>query len=402
MANRPQPRVTIGLPVYNGEKLLPRSLEALLSQEFTDFELLISDNGSLDNTEAICSKYCDKDPRVRYYRYARNMGLGRSLGRLAEMARGQYFIFAFHNDIFSKEYISSCVDVLDSDPSTVLCYSGAHLIDDDGNMLSDITDAFKIDQDNVIERYASMLLNLNLCNCFHGLVRTEELQSVIPFETCAASDVLLLSKLILKGKFHQIDSPLFFRAKPSHFDHKNLYDRYANFNDLAFPWILRKDFNSLPFCDFISLHAKHVLETDFEDKVKEILVKVTHEVLFSRYKNMIIWEVDHFVKFINQGNLRYMWRTRLSDKNINREFAKVNREYTILRLDEIERLINYFPNLADLYYLSGRMLAFLGRFDEAKEKIKIAIKKRPDFQPYIDILKALTKATSNETQAQIH
>jgi glycosyltransferase involved in cell wall biosynthesis len=400
MANTSLPRVTIGLPVYNGEKLLPRALEALLSQEFTDFELLISDNGSSDSTESICRKYSGKDSRINYYRYVRNAGIIRSLGRLAEMARGEYFVYAFHNDKFSPKYIDLCVRVLDKNPLIVLCYGGTQIIDDNGGVISDVTDKFKIDQDNVIERYASILSNLNLCNCFHGLMRTEVLQSELPFESCAAADVLLLSKLILKGKFHQINLPLLFRAEPSHFEHKTLFDRYVNFNNLISPLISKRDFNSLPFCDFIYLHAKHVIESELEDRVKEILLKLTYEILFSRYKNMILWEVNYFTNFIHKGNLRYIWKPDLLEKKINREFTNVNREYAMLRLGEIEKLINYFPNQADLYYIAGRLLAFLGRLDEAKEKIRIATEKRPGHQPFLDILQTLTNVASNETRIQ--
>ena len=68
------PRVSIGLPVFNGEQFLPAAIDSLLDQTYSDFELVISDNGSTDNTETICRDYAAKDPRVRYYRSNRNRG----------------------------------------------------------------------------------------------------------------------------------------------------------------------------------------------------------------------------------------------------------------------------------------------------------------------------------------
>ena len=65
------PRLSIGLPVYNGERFLAQALECLLAQTFRDFELVISDNASTDRTSEICYAYVQRDPRVRYVRNPR-------------------------------------------------------------------------------------------------------------------------------------------------------------------------------------------------------------------------------------------------------------------------------------------------------------------------------------------
>lgn len=70
-----QPRVSVGLPVYNGENFLKCALESILSQTYVDFELIISDNASEDATEAICKAFAEQDQRVHYYRNATNLGL---------------------------------------------------------------------------------------------------------------------------------------------------------------------------------------------------------------------------------------------------------------------------------------------------------------------------------------
>ena len=70
------PRLSIGLPVYNGESLLPEAIEALLGQSYKDFELIISDNASNDRTAEICRGYEEQDSRVRYIRQSRNIGDG--------------------------------------------------------------------------------------------------------------------------------------------------------------------------------------------------------------------------------------------------------------------------------------------------------------------------------------
>ena len=64
------PRLSIGLPVYNGENFVAESLEALLGQSYEDFELIISDNASTDGTARICQHYEKKDSRIRYVQQA--------------------------------------------------------------------------------------------------------------------------------------------------------------------------------------------------------------------------------------------------------------------------------------------------------------------------------------------
>jgi glycosyltransferase involved in cell wall biosynthesis len=69
--------INIGMPVYNGAEFLHRAVDSLLSQTEGNFELLISDNASTDDTEAICREYLKRDPRVRYVRHERNRGVTR-------------------------------------------------------------------------------------------------------------------------------------------------------------------------------------------------------------------------------------------------------------------------------------------------------------------------------------
>src|SRR3954454_13625589 len=85
------PRLTIGLPVHNGERYLEESLTALMKQTFSDFELIISDNASTDGTEAICRRHADQDPRIRYIRQSHNLGAADNHNLLVPLARGEYF-----------------------------------------------------------------------------------------------------------------------------------------------------------------------------------------------------------------------------------------------------------------------------------------------------------------------
>ena len=107
------PRLTIGLPVYNGEKYVAESIESLLGQSFTDFELVISDNASTDSTGDICRQYEKQDSRVRYFRQPQNIGLAPNHNFVVERASGELFKWAAGDDLYARDLVERCVDALD-------------------------------------------------------------------------------------------------------------------------------------------------------------------------------------------------------------------------------------------------------------------------------------------------
>ena len=92
------PLVSIGLPVYNGDRYLAEALDSILAQSFADFELIISDNASTDGTQDICETYARRDERIVYSRLPENLGAAPNYNRLVEMARGELFKWAAHDD----------------------------------------------------------------------------------------------------------------------------------------------------------------------------------------------------------------------------------------------------------------------------------------------------------------
>ena len=96
-----KPTVSIGMPVYNGVPFLNEALDSILAQTYRDFELVISDNASTDETESICRAYAASDPRIRYYRQQENLGAMPNFNRVCELSRGQYFKWAACDDVCS-------------------------------------------------------------------------------------------------------------------------------------------------------------------------------------------------------------------------------------------------------------------------------------------------------------
>lgn len=121
--NKQIPKVSIGMPVYNGETFIKKALDSLLSQTFNDFELIISDNASTDGTEEICRQYVAKNHRVQYIRQSRNMGAKWNFSFVLQKARGEYFMWASHDDIWGKNFIGECVGYLYNNDDIGLVFS---------------------------------------------------------------------------------------------------------------------------------------------------------------------------------------------------------------------------------------------------------------------------------------
>src|SRR4051794_21589581 len=113
---RSTPTLTIGLPVFNGARFVQETIDSVLAQTFTDFELLISDNASTDETEAIARSAADGDGRITYRRNEVNVGLARNLNLLVPLATGRLFKWAAADDVLRPTYLERCVATIDADP----------------------------------------------------------------------------------------------------------------------------------------------------------------------------------------------------------------------------------------------------------------------------------------------
>jgi glycosyltransferase involved in cell wall biosynthesis len=105
------PKVSIGMPVYNGANFIRRALDSVLDQTFTDFELIISDNASDDETEIICREYAAKDDRITYFRQKTNIGGTDNFLFVLNKAQSSYFSFLAHDDWWGgRNYLQKLYD----------------------------------------------------------------------------------------------------------------------------------------------------------------------------------------------------------------------------------------------------------------------------------------------------
>lgn len=100
-----KPIITIGMPVFNGEKYISDAIGSLLKQTETHFELIISDNCSTDKTYKICKRWERQDTRIRLYRQTHNLGPQNNFKFVLSKARNQFFVWAAHDDLWSNDWL---------------------------------------------------------------------------------------------------------------------------------------------------------------------------------------------------------------------------------------------------------------------------------------------------------
>jgi len=206
-----KPRVSIGLPVFNGENFLKETLDSIMAQTYSDFELIISDNASTDSTQQICLTYASKDRRIRYYRNKRNLGACKNFNRLFKFSSGEYFKWAAHDDVLAPEFLAKCIDILDSDPSIVLCHSKTGCIDEQGKLVSVYPRIPALNSQKPQERFAELITFRHLQWAIFGLIRANVLRMTSLIGSYIGSDKNLLTEIGLIGRIYEIPEFLFFR-----------------------------------------------------------------------------------------------------------------------------------------------------------------------------------------------
>lgn len=224
------PRLTVGLPVYNGEKFVAESIEALLGQSFTDFELIISDNASTDGTGDICRRYEKEDPRVRYFRQPKNVGLAPNHNFVAEQARGELFKWASNDDLYARDLLENCIDALDKYPDVVLAHSWTAKVDGSGAIIKAFEYPLNTASPRAPERFRSLLF-VSGGDDDYGVMRTEVLRRTAMKESYHHADRTIIAELSLYGRFYQVPDWLYFRRE--HADraeraHPSMRGRCAN------------------------------------------------------------------------------------------------------------------------------------------------------------------------------
>ncbi|MDX6750223.1 glycosyltransferase [Geminicoccaceae bacterium 1502E] len=226
------PVVSVGLPVYNGERYLSEALDSLLAQSVRDIEIVIADNASTDRTAEICRSYEARDERVRYVRNERNIGAAPNFNRVFELSSAPLFHGGACDDLYEPLFLQRCIEALDRDPGVVLGHARTRLIGERGEPLvfdeahncyldshggrrgtsGDVMrpQPLQIGEAHAPEaRFRDVLWRMGWSLPLSGVIRTSALLKTSLYGVYSGADKVLLAELALQGRFHEVREQLF-------------------------------------------------------------------------------------------------------------------------------------------------------------------------------------------------
>ena len=227
MTDAEKPLVSLGVFLRNEHQFIRESLASLQAQDYSNLEIVISDNCSTDGTDEICRQMCDSDPRVSFERQEQNIGAAANSIYVLERASGKYFMWASGHDLWSPDLISTAVAALEERPDAALAYASSSWIDADGQPLDKESGWYDTRGMNPMVRlFMAFWGNLHPVL---GLIRTEYLKDIPKLHACSGSDQIILAELALRGDFlHVADASWTRRETRGKEVHKDKIKRYTS------------------------------------------------------------------------------------------------------------------------------------------------------------------------------
>jgi len=197
-----QPKLSIGMPVWNGEKQIASAIDSILSQSFIDFELIISDNYSKDATEEICRNYAKVDSRIQYFRQESNIGALKNFQFVLGKSASKYFMWAAADDVRTHDYVEENIRIIESSPSCIFSASPNYFEGDDET----IKDGCKFEiKGNYFDRLKIFLEHSHESHaCFYSVIKRSALVGFLnKKDHYLAFDWMVIIELLEYGEFHR-------------------------------------------------------------------------------------------------------------------------------------------------------------------------------------------------------
>lgn len=196
--------ITIGLPVYNGASTLRPVLDSLLAQTWTDFELIISDNASTDDTSRICMEYSEHDERVRYVRQPCNIGAEANFRYVLDVAESEFFMWAAADDVRSPDFLERNLAFLRANPEYVASTSPTRF-EGKGFNLRAMGDAPLIEEDRY-QRLVNFFDAWHANGRFYALFKRDAVSAWHHLgQSFLGADWTLVTHLAVRGKINRLE-----------------------------------------------------------------------------------------------------------------------------------------------------------------------------------------------------
>ncbi|MEO9004179.1 MAG: glycosyltransferase family 2 protein [Ginsengibacter sp.] len=205
-----EPLVTIGLPTYNRPAGLQKCLQTILSQTYSNLEIIISDNGSTDKAvQQVIQEYAGKDHRIKPFRQAQNLGLEENFNFVFEKASAHYFTWMSDDDYFDNNYIADCVQFLENNPGHILCSGIAKYYSGDQFLFNE--NMFRVDQETPFTRLFTYFSKVEKNGNFYGVFRNGLVKEK-PIGVHIGCDWSFMAKLAVLGKLSYVHTTSYHRS----------------------------------------------------------------------------------------------------------------------------------------------------------------------------------------------
>lgn len=206
-----RPVISVGLPVYDGDRFLDETITSILSQDVAGMELIISDNGSTDETRSIISQRSSRDDRIRAVFSEDNLGAAWNFNNVLRLARGDYFHWSGYDDLMDPTMLRRCIDALQESSGSVLAYPQTRIIDEHGALIKEYDNGMHLTQSDAALRLRQYLWNVGMANPMFGVFPTVEIRAVGGLGAYPSADLVMLARLALRGPIVEVPEPLFMR-----------------------------------------------------------------------------------------------------------------------------------------------------------------------------------------------
>lgn len=217
--NHSEPLVSIGLCVRNGAEYLRYALDSLLGQTYRNFELIISDNDSTDDTQKISEEYARRDKRIRYIRQNENIGSFGNYDFVRREARGNYFMYAGNDDLWDPRFIEKCLAAFKESQDALVVFPNFNTFDDSGRVMKYRPAQYFPFPKEPYKRLRSYLLSRSQygkSTIIYGLWRKKTSADKILMDE-ERSDMIYIFRMLSLGYFVSIPETLLFKRLPAQF-----------------------------------------------------------------------------------------------------------------------------------------------------------------------------------------
>ena len=229
MTNRPL--VSICIPVFNEEKDIERTITNVLSQTYENFEVVISDNASTDQTEAICRRIAQKDDRLKYFRSLKTSNQNENFNRVFKLSKGQFTLWMGGHDWLDPSYIEHCIAKFEENPEFVLIITNKKYLDDNGVEYYKEYNGTMLNLNTPCKRFSRMLWFLTETYLYLGpvssIMRRSVLEKTGMLRSVLYADLIFALDMSLLGPWGHIPKCLQFRKNPVFFSAKESINRYG-------------------------------------------------------------------------------------------------------------------------------------------------------------------------------